>query len=318
MSAIVTLTLNPAVDIATTVDQLVPSRKLRCTPPLVHPGGGGVNVARVAARLGADVLALHAAGGPVGELLGALLAAERLAIEALPITGSTRENFSVRDLAGSGEFRFVLPGPTLSAAEWQACLARGLALGAQARFVVASGSLPPGVPVDFYARLAAGLRGRARLVLDCSGDALAAALKEEVFALKPSLGELRQLTGEPLDTPSQQLQACRRLVRAGRVAMVALSLGAQGALLVTAQGAWRAVGLPVTVAGTIGAGDSFVAGLVVALVGDATPPEALRHAMAASAATVQQRGTALCDARDAAALLRRVEVETLASFDPPL
>ena len=315
MPAIVTATLNPAVDIATTVERIVSGHKLRCAPPLVHPGGGGVNVARVAARLGAEVLALHTAGGLAGDLLARLLAAERVATVSLASAGATRENFSVRNLATGEEFRFVLPGPSLLAAEWQAFLDRCIALGAPARFVVASGSLPPGVPTDFYARLAAGLGRRSRLVLDSSGDALAAALKEEVFALKPSLGELRQLTGEPLESASQQLRACRRLVHAGRAAMVALSLGAQGAMLVTASGAWHAAGLPVTVVGTIGAGDSFVAGLVNALVRDAAPQEALRHAMAASAATVQTHGTGLCDARQAAALLPLVRVEPLPDID---
>ena len=317
MAEIVTLTLNPAVDISTTVERMVPGHKLRCAPPLVHPGGGGVNVARVAARLGADVVALHAAGGPAGDLLERLLAAEHVRTVPVSIAGTTRENFSVQDLATGGEFRFVLPGPTLAPAEWQGLLERCIALGAQARFVVASGSLPPGVPTDFYARLAAGLDRRSRLVLDCSGDAPAAALEEGVFALKPSLGELRHLTGEPLETATEQLQACRRLVDAGRVTMLALSLGAQGAMLVTAGGAWHAPGLPVTVVGTIGAGDSFVAGLVDALVREAAPQEALRRAMAASAATVQTRGTGLCGAREAAALLPLVKVEPLAVPDRP-
>ena len=311
MAAIVTLTLNPAVDVATTVDRITPGHKLRCGPPLVHPGGGGINVARVAGRLGADVLALYAAGGPTGDLLGQLLAAESVALQSLPITGTTRENFSVRSLATGEEFRFVLPGPALQASEWQECLARCLSLGARARFVVASGSLPPGVPVDFYARLAAGLDDRTRLVLDSSGDALAAALKERIFAIKPSLNELRQLTGDPLDSAPRQLEACRRIVGTGRVSLVALSLGGEGAVLATREGAWRAAGLPVQVAGTIGAGDSFVAGLVFALARDATPDEALRHAMAASAATVQARGTALCDPRQVSALLGQVRVERL-------
>jgi 6-phosphofructokinase 2 len=309
VSAILTLTMNPAVDIATTVERLLPSHKLRCAAPLVHPGGGGINVARVAARLGADVLALHAAGGPSGDLLGRLLTTEHVPMESLAIAGTTRENFSVHDASTGEEFRFVLPGPALSAAEWRACLERCVALGEQARFVVASGSLPPGVPGDFYARLAARLRHRVRVVLDSSGNALAAALEEGVFAVKPSLAELRQLTGEALDTMQQQVEACRRLIRTGRASMVALSLGRDGAVLLTAQGAWRAAGLPVPVAGTIGAGDSFVAGLVCALLREAGPEEALRQAMAASAATVQVHGTALCDPRDVSALLRKVEVE---------
>lgn len=311
MSAIVTLTLNPALDIATTVDRLVPGHKLRCAAPGVYPGGGGINVARVAARLGGDVVALYAAGGPAGALLSRLLGEEGVATEVIAIAGTTRENFTVQELAGGGEFRFVLPGPQLSAAEWQACLARCVALGEQARLVVASGSLPPGVPEDFYAQLASRLGGRSRLVLDSSGAALAAALQQGVFAFKPSLSELRQLIGQPLDTTAQQLEACRGLIRSGRAAMVALSLGQGGAMLVTAQGAWRAAALPVTVAGTVGAGDSLVGALACALVRDAAPDEALRLAMAASAATVQVGGTALCDARQVRDLAPRVEVEQL-------
>jgi 6-phosphofructokinase 2 len=309
--AIVTLTLNPAVDIATTADRLVAGHKLRCTPPLVHPGGGGINVARVAARLGADVVAMYAAGGATGELLQQLLRREELCCETISIAGTTRENFSVQDASTGEEFRFVLPGPVLSRDEWQGCLSRCAGMAEQSRLVVASGSLPPGVPADFYARLASRLRGSAKLVLDSSGPALNAALDAGVFAVKPSLNELRQLTREPLDTASEQVEACRRLVRGGRAMIVALSLGREGAMLVNEQGAWRAAGLPVTVAGTIGAGDSFLGGLVCALVRDAAPEEALRHAMAASAATVQARGTALCDPRKVPGLLELVRVERL-------
>ena len=310
LSAIVTLTLNPALDIATSVERLVPGPKLRCAPPAVYPGGGGINVARVAARLGGEVLALYAAGGAAGDLLGRLLAGEGVATEVIPIAGTTRENFTVQEVGG-GEYRFVLPGPELSAAEWQACLARCVALGDRARLVVASGSLPPGVPEDFYAQLASRLGGQSRLVLDSSGAALAAALQQGVFAIKPSLAELRQLIGQPLDTAAGQLEACRGLVRSGRAAMVVLSLGRDGAMLVTAQGAWRAAALPVAVAGTVGAGDSLVGALACALVRDAPPDEALRQAMAASAATVQAGGTALCDAQQVRALAPQVVVERL-------
>lgn len=311
MNKILTLTLNPALDIATAVERLLPGHKLRCGSPRVDPGGGGINVARVAMRLGTRALALYAAGGPSGGELQRLLDAEHVAAQCVPIQGSTRESFTVREAASGQEFRFVLPGPSLEDKEWMGCLERCWVLAEQARLVVASGSLPPGVPQDVYARLASGMRGPARLVLDASGPALQAALQVGVFAVKPSLSELRELTGEALEGLPQQLQACRGLVAAGRAAMVALSLGNQGALLVTAQGAWRAPGLPVTVAGTVGAGDSFVAGLVVALARDASAQEALRHAMAASAVAVQAAGTAQCDPQQFAAMLQQVQIEVV-------
>ena len=172
-----TLTPNPAVDLSTSVDEIVESHKLRCAAPDVHPGGGGVNVARVLHRLGADVLALHTAGGPSGERLARLLAQEQVPARALPIAGETRESFTVRETSSGREFRFVLPGPAVTEPEWQSWLEAVRALPHMPAYVVASGGLPPGTPDDFYARLARLVRERgSRLVIDSAGPPLAAAL----------------------------------------------------------------------------------------------------------------------------------------------
>jgi 6-phosphofructokinase 2 len=306
---ILTLTLNPALDIASSIDRLVPDHKLRCEAPRMDAGGGGVNVARVASRLGARALALCAVGGPTGGEFQRLLQAEGVAGAYVPIAGSTRESFTVLETSSGREYRFVLPGPQWPQAQWQQWLERCVDLAASARFVVASGSLPPGVPDDAYAQLARRLGPGARLVLDASGPALEAALQAGVHGIKPSLRELQQLTGRPLSSAPEQLDACRRIVEAGSAAWVALSLGAEGALLVTAQGAWRAPGVAVKAVTTIGAGDAFVAGLLVALARGAAPDAALRSAMAASSVAVQSRGTAQCDPQAFTAMLDRVVVE---------
>lgn len=309
MPSLLTLTPNPAVDLSTRTPAVEPAHKLRCGPPQVHPGGGGINVARVVARFGADVTALYPAGGATGDRLRLLLDAEGVASACIPIAQETRESFSVVEEASGREYRFVLPGPTLSEPEWQACLERTVAEAAGRAFVVASGSLPPGVPQDGYAQLARRLApSGARLVLDTSGPALAAGLAAGVFLFKPSLRELRELTGAGLPDMPARVAACRTLIARGQARMVALSLGAEGALLVTATQAWAAASVPVTVASTIGAGDSFLAGLVWRLAEGDAADDAFRWAMATAAAALLRPGTALCRPEEARSLLAQVRV----------
>jgi len=309
MPAILTITLNPALDVWTSTARVEPTHKLRCAAAQIHPGGGGINVARVLQRLGADCLALFAAGGETGNVLRRMLAKEQVPGHCIPIAGETRESFTAHETNTGRDFRFVLPGPELAAGEWQACLDFVLSCAPVPRFIVASGSLPPGVPVDFYARLARIARSRgARFVLDASGPALAAALAEGVYLAKPSLGELRQLTGAPLETEAQWRAAAAGLVSEGRAQIVALSLGEQGALLVAKEGALRAPAVAVSVSSTVGAGDSFLAGLVHALDRGETLKEALRRAVAAGAAALLSEGTALGRAEDIETLLAAVVI----------
>ena len=310
MPGILTVTMNPALDLFTTVERVQPTHKLRCAPALVHPGGGGINVARVLARLGAEVLALFPAGGVTGTQLRALLQSEGVPVQPMAISGDTRESFSVHENATGLDWRFVLPGPTLAEAEWQACLDAAGSMQLRSGLAVASGSLPPGVPDDFYARLATRLASRGvRLAVDTSGPALAQALDAGVFLAKPSLRELAEFTGAALDTRAQQLAACRRVVDQGRAEMIALSLGAEGALLVTAHHAWFAPALAVQVASTIGAGDSFLAGVVLGIARGEGLDSALALGIAASAAAVLTSGTALCRPQDVQRLLGQVAVQ---------
>lgn len=312
MTDIVTLTLNPCVDVSTTTPRVQPIRKLRCTEPRREPGGGGINVARVLRRLGSEVLAVHTAGGASGAQLVALLRAEEVPGLVLPIAGETRESFHVHATEAAEEYRFVMPGPTLQAGEWQACLQEVVALQPAPRWLVASGSLPPGVPEDFYARLAHHCRSRGmRLVLDASGPALAAALAEGVYLCKPSLGELRGLSGEALAEPAQWHAAAQQLVAGHRAEVVVLSLGAEGALLAARDTLVQAPALPVVARGAIGAGDSLVAGLVHGLAGGASLREAFALGMATSAAAVLHTGTALSQPQDVARLRPLVVLQDL-------
>jgi 6-phosphofructokinase 2 len=304
------LTMNPSVDVSTHTERVVPADKLRCGPARRDAGGGGLNVARVVQRLGGHSSALFPAGGPAGDWLVSHLQSTGLPVRRMPLTEDTRENFTVQAQDTGAEFRFVLPGPTLTEAEWLSCLAAIDSLPHLPAVVVASGSLPPGVPVDFYARLAVIVRSRgSRLVLDTSGSALAAGVAAGVYLVKPNLRELRDLTQAPLDTPTQWRAAAKSLVDEGRAEVVALTLGELGALLVTKDGAWGAQALPITVASSVGAGDSFVGALVWALQRGESMPDAFTWAVAAGSAALLTPGTGLCLVEDVQRLRPQVRLQ---------
>jgi len=311
MPHILTFTPNPALDVSTSVEQLVSAHKMRCEPAVLHPGGGGINVARVLHRLGADVMAIYPAGGPTGTRLQQLVRAEGVPDQTLPIAGETRESFTAHERQSGHEYRFVLPGPTLSPAEWQACLNSLRQCSPAPSWVVSSGGLPPGVPVDGHAQVARVTREiGARMVLDSSGPALAAALEVGVWLVKPSLRELSELNGTKLDSLRLQREAAQHLIAQGQTHMVALSLGEAGAMLVTAEQCLHAPALNVPVASSVGAGDSFLAALVWALDQQTALSQALATAMAAGAAAVMRTGTALCEPQDVARLREQVQIST--------
>jgi 6-phosphofructokinase 2 len=311
-AAVVTLTLNPALDVSFNVDGVEPGPKLRCHDVRHDPGGGGVNVARVIRRLGGRALAVFAAGGAAGGQLQTLLRRERTPHLAIPIAGETREDFTAKDLATGEEYRFVTPGPRLTRPEQAAALAAALGAGPPPRFLAASGSLPPGAPVGLYGRLATAARARGlRFALDSSGPALRQGLAAGVWLVKPNLEELAALMGGPLPDLPVRLAACRELVRAGRAEIVALSMGPEGAMIVSADEAWLAASPRISPVSTVGAGDSFLGGLIHALSRKRPAPDALRFAVAAGAAALTAPGAQLAHAKDVETLLPRVRAERL-------
>jgi len=304
---IVTLTVNPCIDESTEVDHVVPERKLRCGRPRYEPGGGGINVARAVRRLGGDALAIYPAGGPAGELLSSLLDGEDVAHRPLPIAGWTRENLNVREESTGHQYRFVLPGPELTVAEQDALVGAIGALQPFPAYLVASGSLPPGVPGGLIARLARLARDRgARFVLDASGEAARRGLEEGVFLVKPSLREFQLLSGLADAEESHLVAECGRWIGSGRCEVVVLSLGAAGVLWVTADASERLLSPTVPVRSTVGAGDSMLAGIVLRLQQGGSLPDAVRFGVAAGAATVMNPGTELCRRSDVERLYTRM------------
>ncbi len=310
MTVIVTLTPNPTIDVSTSIDQVVPFRKLRCAAERRDPGGGGINVARVIKRLGGDVVAVYPSGGAVGQVLHRLAEDAGIAGPFLPVAQETRENFTVTESGSGQQFRFVLPGPRLEEAEWRQCLDALAAVATRLRYVVASGSLPPGVPEDFYLQAARIAKDRgAAFVLDTSGAPLRRALDEGVHLIKPNLREFCELFGRPLADRESWIAAARSLIAAGRTEMVALSLGNRGALLVTPDRAWYASALSVPVVSVIGAGDSFLAGMMISLVNGEGLENALRRGVAAGSAALLASGTGLCARADVERLFSGVAIE---------
>jgi 6-phosphofructokinase 2 len=306
---IVTLTINPSIDIFVNVGHVEPTRKMRCSAPKRDPGGGGINVARVAHRLGGNVAAIYPTGGAIGQLLQRLVEREGIVSLVTPSHVETRENLTAYEEESGEQFRFVLPGSRLHESEWQACLAKLAQISPGPKYVVASGSEPPGVPDDFFARVVRQAKAMgAEAIVDTTGAALAAVLKEGVAMIKPNLAELSEFVGASLDNDKDRIAACRKLVTDGRAAAVALTLGDQGALLVTASRIWRAQPMTIDVVSAVGAGDSFLGGMVAALAGGKSMAEAFRVAVAASTAAVMSPGTELSREADVKRLLPQVQI----------
>ena len=304
MSQILTITLNPTVDMSSETEVVRPTRKTRTLNTRYVPGGGGINVARVIATLGGDVQAMLLAGGEIGSLLNRLLEEEGIRRRVFPITGQTRIGVVLQEQSTGLEYRFVPEGPVVQSEELQPCF--DAVASDTGKYVIASGSLPIGVPGDTYSRMAdiAAARG-ARFVLDSSGAGLQATLqKSKVFLVKPSLGELEKLVGRRLDEDGAR-QAAADLVTRGAAEIVALTMGANGALLATSNGVLRLPAIPVRVRSAVGAGDSFLAAMVWALSQGKTPEEAFRLGVAAGAAKVMTPGTGLCRSQDVSELFSR-------------
>jgi 6-phosphofructokinase 2 len=308
---IATLTVNPAVDVAAEASEVRPVHKIRTFGDRYDPGGGGINVARVVHELGGDTTAVFAAGGVTGRFVEEMLSQAGVPTSCIPIRGPTRISLTVREQASGSEYRFVPQGPRLDSAECTTILRVLDAIDAD--WLVASGSLPPGVPADFYASVAqtAARRG-IKFALDTSGPALRASLGCGIDLLKPSLGEFESIVGREYSKASSRATRAVELVRSGAARMIALTLGGDGAILATADGALQLPAMAVKERTGVGAGDSFLAGLVLGLARGQPHEEALRLAIAAGAAAVAGIGTARVQRAEVEALYRGSRTESAA------
>lgn len=300
MKRIITVTLNPAIDKSASVAHVLAEHKLYCTPPRFEPGGGGVNVSRAIRKLGGKSLLLYPSGGLTGKRLQNLLEEEGLDHRPFSIDGMIRESLVILEESTGRQYRFGMPGPELRKKEWEQFLQELLAMEPSPDYVVASGSLPPGVPSDFYAQVARiGKEKGAKTIVDVSGKALKEALEEGVFLIKPNVREFRDLVGEEIKEKSQIKAEAQKIVEKGWCEILVISLGAAGALAISKDFAEHIVPPTVPIISKVGAGDSMVAGITISLARGKPLRESVLFGVAAGAAAVMTPGTELCRREDA-------------------
>lgn len=299
---IVTLTLNPALDKSSSVERLVPEQKMRCTALQLDAGGGGINVSKGIRKLGGRSTAVFPSGGATGLRLQSILQEADVDIRAHTVPGETRENFSVTETSTNLQYRFTMPGPELTEQQAEALLS--IVAQLHPDFLVASGSLPPGLPETYYDKVAAfAKRINARFILDTSGAALTAAADEGLYLLKPNLSELSALAGVKKLEMNQVDDAALEIIRQGKCEVVVVSLGPQGALLVTRDGFEHIPAPTAEKRSTVGAGDSMVAGMVWALSEGKSFREMAQIGVACGTAATMNPGTELFHADDVERLL---------------
>ncbi|HVD97172.1 MAG TPA: 1-phosphofructokinase family hexose kinase [Cytophagaceae bacterium] len=299
MKSIYTLTLSPALDKSTSVEHVVPEHKLRCEEAKFEAGGGGINVSRAIKKVGGDSVAVYTKGGPTGDLLQKLLNLEQINQVPVECKNWTRENFVVVETSSNQQFRFGMPGPALEEDEWKQCLEILSNPSRQIDYIVASGSVPDGVPQDFYRQLSAiAKKKKAKLILDSSGNALKEALQEGIYLLKPNTKELGELVGRELNTVKEQEEAAKEVIRTYDVQLLVVSMGPSGAMIVSKDETYHVSAPSIKKRSTVGAGDSMVAGLVLSLSNGNSILDALRYGIACGTAATMNTGTELCRKED--------------------
>lgn len=310
---IVTLTLNPALDMSTEVAHLVPDEKLRCADPVLDPGGGGLNVSRAVMALGGESLPLVALGGLTGDRLAGLIRNEGVPFLAMTAPGETRQSLTVTEKATGHQYRFMLPGPKWAEADQERVFTLLRASARAGAYSVISGSQPPGVPLDFPAKLARAMPGL-MVILDTSGPALVEAVTNPIpglDVLRMDGYEAEQLAHRPLTTREDSAAFAAELVARGVAKTVIVARGADGSVLANAEERLFCNAAKVTVVSTIGAGDSFVAGYVLTRSRGQNAAEALAMATASASSAVTTAATDLCNPADVMRLLPQCTVTRL-------
>lgn len=298
MPRILTLSLNPTIDVSSEADVVRPTHKTRTEHEVFEPGGGGINVARVVRELGAETEAVCLAGGASGVLLDELLARIDLPRRMIHISGNTRIALMVFEKSTGLEYRFIPSGPRIAAAEIETCLSA--IHDADFDCLVASGSVPAGCEPNILARVGAlAAEHGVPFVLDSSNAGLIETIgRTPIHLVKPSLNEFQAFIGRTLGSAAEVGAAAFALVGEGKADIIAVTLGMDGAVIASREGAVRVVAPRVETRSAVGAGDSFVAGMTVALLDGRSVEDAALLGTAAGAASALNPGTGLCARAD--------------------
>lgn len=316
MPQILTLSLNPTIDVSAEAEVVRPTHKTRTSNESFEPGGGGVNVARVIMELGGNVEAYCVAGGVTGSLLADLLSRIGLPAHILPVAGNTRMAHMVFERSTGHEYRFVPSGPELTEAEIDSAL--NAVQTTSFSWLVASGSIPEHCPPEILRRFGdiAAAKG-ARFVLDSSGPGLTATLGHTpVHLVKPSFNELQTLVGKSLDGESCG-EVAAQMVADGQAEIVAVTMGSAGAVIASNRGVFHLPAMKVDVKSAVGAGDSFVGAMTLALADDKPIEEAAMFGAAAGTAAVITAGTRLCIREDILRIYAQMQRRAARTFPVP-
>ena len=295
---IVTLTVNPALDKSAHFKGLVPEQKIRCEEPRYDAGGGGVNVSKAIARLDGDSLCVFTSGGPIGLMLEELVRKESIAFKAIKTKNWTRESFVAVDDNTNSQYRFGFPGSPISELEKSDIVQTIQEL--KPKFLVLSGSLNEGLPTDFYQYIAyLAKQSGSKVIVDTSGEALQKVLEIGVYLIKPNVGELAKLIGVERLEMDEVVHAAQKLIEKGSAEIVVVSLGPQGAVLVTATQTEFVPAPNVVKKSTVGAGDSMVGAMVWALSQNKNLKEVVQWGVACGSAATMNEGTQLFKLEDA-------------------
>jgi len=307
MVKIATLTMNPAIDISANVGNIIPESKNRCSFYRNEPGGGGINVSRAIKRLGGSSTAFYLLGKTNGERLKVLLRREGIRQRPVRVKSKTRENITILEESSMIQYRFIMPGEGIAKTEWKSCLKEISSLKPNPDYMVASGSLPKGVPVDFYARLNDVMREKnIKFIVDSSGEALRLAIESRIYMAKPNLREFRQIAGADKKKKFETKDFAEKIIKRGQAEVLIISMGEKGALVFTKDGEEHFKIPSVTTNSKIGAGDSMMGAVVFAMAKGKNAREAVRFGVAAGTAATMTPGTELCRREDVMRLYRKV------------
>ena len=306
--SILTVTINPALDKSAIVDQVIPDDKLECRNIKYEAGGGGINVARVLKRFGENAKALYQSSGPSGNMLKELLDDEGIDSLTFETVNWTRENFIVVDDRTKKQYRFGMKGPQYRDHEPDQLFKMITEVTPKPEFLVISGSVPPGISIDFIQKLCEwGKTENIKIILDTSGEALFEAMKVGVYLVKPNLKELSQITGKSTVNQKEQEEVALSLVENNKAEFVVVSLGPNGAMMASKEGVFHQIPPLVETKSTVGAGDSMVAGMVWALINNFESKKILQYGVACGTAATMNSGTGLCKMEDINSILATIE-----------
>lgn len=310
MPRVVTLTFSPCIDKNITVNELLADHKLSCAAPELHPGGGGINVARVIHRFGGDVTAVYPAGGYTGRQLKDMMNAEGITSAVVDIPLSTHENIIISETSSGKQFRLGTPGTPLTSEACEELIHKVENIEAF-DFLVVSGSFPPGVNANVIKRLSSiATKRNVKFIVDTKGEPLKEAIHTGVYLIKPNLGELAALANVSYIEEKDIKETAAKILAAGKCEAIVVSMGERGAMLVTADHAERFTAPLVKRKSTLGAGDSMVAGIITGLMKGYSLNEAVKFGVACGTATTLRDGSRLCERSDADDILKNISSTT--------